>query len=135
MAEQVKIEIGSAYPFEEEKTMSVKGRDLVSGLPRTFTLSSYEIRDALSESIMAIIDTIRMTLEKTPPELSSDIIELGILMTGGGSLLHGLDKFIHENTQINVNRAPNALSCVAEGTGKVLEDESLMKQISSTIYR
>jgi len=135
MAEQVKIEIGSAYALAEEKSMQVKGRDLVSGLPRTFTLSSYEIRDALSENVMAIIDHIRMTLEKTPPELSADIMELGILMTGGGSLLNGLDQFIQENTQIHVTKADNPLSCVAEGTGKVLENEELMLQIGSTICK
>jgi len=133
MAEKVKIEIGSAYPFEEEKTVEVRGRDLVSGLPRTFTLSSYEIRDALSEPVTAIVDTVRLTLEKTPPELSSDIMEKGILMTGGGSLLQGLDLFIKEETGITINRAEDPLSCVALGTGKILEDPKLMQMISSTI--
>ena len=87
MAERVKIAIGSAFPFKEEISFTVRGRDLISGLPKTFTLSSYEIRDALAESVTAIIDTVRMTLEKTPPELSADIMEQGILMTGGSSLL------------------------------------------------
>lgn len=133
MAERVKIEIGSAYPFEEERTMMVKGRDLVSGLPKTFTLSSYEIRDALAEPISAIISTIRATLEETPPELSGDILKDGILMTGGGSLLYGICQRIENETQLSVSRAEDPLTCVADGTGRVLEDPVLMEKISSTI--
>ena len=133
MAERVKIEIGSAEPFEEEKKMAVKGRDLVSGLPKTFTISSYEIRDALSEPIASIITTIRSTLEETPPELSGDIIKDGILMTGGGSLLYGICKRIENETQLKVSRAEDPLTCVADGTGKVLENEDLMEKVSSTI--
>jgi rod shape-determining protein MreB len=135
MAERIKIEIGSAYPFEEEKSMPVRGRDLVSGLPRTFTISSYEIRDALSEQVSAIVDTVRITLEKTPPELSADIMEYGILMSGGGSLLHGLDQYIYDETKIAVNVADDPLSCVAFGTGKVLENAELLDRISSSISR
>ncbi len=135
MAERVKIEIGSAYPFEEERKVEVRGRDLLSGLPRTFTLSSYEIRDAMSESVMAIIDTVRMTLEKTPPELSSDIMERGILMTGGGSLLHGLDHYLMEETGIKIRRAADPLSCVALGTGMILEDPNLMSLIDPTLSK
>ena len=126
MAEKVKKEIGSAYPFEEEKDVEVRGRDLLSGLPRTFTLSSYEIRDALSEPISAIVDTLRLTLEKTPPELSADIMDKGIIMTGGGSLLHGLDQFLMSETGIKIRRAEDPLSCVAIGTGQILEDPRLM---------
>tara|TARA_Y100001970_G_scaffold290915_1_gene426237 strand:- start:558 stop:1604 length:1047 start_codon:yes stop_codon:yes gene_type:complete len=133
MAERIKIEIGSAFPFEEEKNMVVKGRDLVSGLPKTFTISSYEIRDALSEPITSIVSTIRSTLEETPPELSGDIMREGILMTGGGSLLYGICQCIENETKINVQRASDPLTCVADGTGNVLEDPSLMSQISSTI--
>lgn len=133
MAERVKIEIGSAKPFEEEKNMVVKGRDLVSGLPKTFTISSFEIRDALSEPISAIVSTIRSTLEETPPELSGDIIKDGIVMTGGGSLLYGICERINDETQLKVKRADDPLSCVADGTGKVLEDYELMEKISSTI--
>ena len=129
MAEKVKIEIASAYPFEEEKDVPVRGRDLLSGLPRTFTLSSYEIRDALSEAVTAIVDTLRMTLEKTPPELSADIMENGIVMTGGGSLLHGLDQFLYSETNIPVYRAADPLSCVALGTGAILEDPQLTNLI------
>jgi rod shape-determining protein MreB and related proteins len=133
MAERVKIEIGSAYPFDEERNFVVRGRDLLSGLPRTFTLSSYEIRDALSESVAAIVGAVRMTLEKTPPELSADIMERGIIMTGGSSLLHGLDRYLLEETGIEVFSADDPLSCVAIGTGKVLEDEKMIAQVSSTI--
>lgn len=133
MAEKVKIAIGSAYPFSEELTYTVRGRDLISGLPRTFTLSSYEIRDALSESITAIIDALRITLEKTPPELSADIMEKGIMMTGGSSLLHGLTKFIEEETGIPIKRAEDPLSCVAVGTGRVLENPELMRLVSASI--
>lgn len=133
MAERVKIEIGSACPFEEEKTMAVKGRDLVSGLPKTFTLSSYEIRDALSETLSSIITTIRSTLEDTPPELSGDILADGITMTGGGSLLYGICERIQNETQLKVARAKDPLTCVADGTGKILEDQSLMQKVSSTI--
>ncbi len=121
MAERVKIDIGSAYPFEEEKDVIVRGRDMVSGLPRTFTLSSYEIRDALSEPLTAVVDTLRLTLEKTPPELSADIMDRGIVMAGGGSLLHGLDQYLMSETGIHVRRAEDPLSCVAIGTGKILE--------------
>lgn len=135
MAEKVKKEIGSAYPFEEEGTIEVRGRDLLSGLPRTFTLSSYEVRDALSESVSSIIATVRMTLEKTPPELSSDIMQKGILMTGGGSLLHGLDLAITEETGIAIRRAEDPLSCVALGTGMILEDDNLMPLIDETLMK
>lgn len=135
MAEKVKIEIGSAAPFEKEKTIEVKGRDLVSGLPRTFTLSSYEIRDALSEPLNAIIETLRATLEVTPPELSADIIKNGIMITGGGSLLSGLDTQFAQETQIPIYRSADPLACVAIGTGKVLEDTAFMSRISSTISK
>jgi len=132
MAEKIKIDIGSAYPFEEDKTIEVRGRDLLSGLPRTFTLSSYEIRDALSESVNTIVDTVRITLEKTPPELSADIMNKGIIMTGGGALLHGLAQHIMEETEIPVYAAEDPLSAVANGTGKVLEN-NMLDIVSSTI--
>lgn len=135
MAEKIKIDIGSAYPFDEELTQAVRGRDLLSGLPRTFTLSSYEIRDALSEPVAAIVDTVKMTLERTPPELSADIMEHGIVMAGGGSLLHGLVKYLSEETGIAIRRAEDPLSCVAIGTGRILETESLMSMISSSITK
>ncbi len=133
MAERVKIEIGSAMPFEEDKTMCVKGRDLVTGLPKTFTLSAYEIRDAISEPILAIVSAIRSALEETPPELSGDILNDGIIMTGGGSLLYGICDRIQNETQLKVRRANDPLTCVADGTGKVLENKDLMDKISSSI--
>ncbi|NBV42354.1 rod shape-determining protein, partial [bacterium] len=135
MAEKIKIDIGSAYPFDEERTQEVRGRDLLSGLPRTFTLSSYEIRDALAEPVAAIVDTVKMTLEKTPPELSSDIMEKGIVMAGGGALLHGLVRYISEETGIAIRRAQDPLSCVAVGTGRILESATLMPAVSSSITK
>ncbi len=130
MSEKVKIEIGSAYPFEsEEPSMEVRGRDLLSGLPRTFTLTSQEIRDALAETVSSIVDSLRLTLEKTPPELSSDIMQRGITMTGGGSMLHGLDRYLMSETGIPIHQAKDPLSCVAIGTGKILEDDVLMNLI------
>jgi rod shape-determining protein MreB len=112
--------------------MTVRGRVLLSGLPKTFTLSSFEIRDALAEPVAAVVDTVRIALERTPPELSADIMEKGILMAGGGSLLHGLANHIMEETEIPIYRAEDPLSCVAVGTGKVLEMD-LFSSVSSTI--
>ena len=131
MAEQIKIAIGSAYPFEEEKTMQVRGRELLSGLPKTFTVSSLEIRDALSECISSIIDAIKLTLEKTPPELSSDIIINGIYLTGGGSLLYGLSNQIMEETEMPVHANKDPLSSVAVGTGIVLEDNLIPRLVNA----
>ena len=122
MAEMVKIKIGSAAPFSKEKTIDVTGRDLLTGLPKTLTLSSYEIRDCLSEPMKTILNALRRTLERTPPELASDIIDSGILLTGGGALLYGLAKFFAEETQIPINMSDDPLSCVALGTGYVLEE-------------
>ena len=132
MAEQVKIKIGSACPFPAEKDMMVKGRDLISGLPNTFTISSYEIRDALSECVSVIVNLIGQTLEKTPPELSSDIMRKGIFLAGGGSLIYGLDTLIKQKTDIDVYYAKDPLSCVANGTGKILEDNMPIDTILSS---
>ncbi len=135
MAEKIKIEIGSAFPMEEEKEMEIKGRDLLTGLPRNFTLSSSEVRDALSEPISTIIDTLRITLEQTPPELSADIMEKGIVLAGGGSLLFGMDQLLSHETNLKVTRAEDPLSCVALGTGMVLEEMDTLKELinSNTI--
>lgn len=119
-AEEIKFGIGSAYEYEDESTMEVKGRDLISGLPRTVTLTSREIRGALSESIFSIVDAIKNTLEKTPPELAADVMNRGITLTGGGALIRGLDVLIAEETGIPVYVADNALDCVALGTGLAL---------------
>ena len=121
-AESIKMDIGTAFPEEEEYTMNIKGRNLLTGLPENITISSDEIREALSEPLGHIIDAIKVTLEKTPPELSADIIDGGITLTGGGALLKGVDKLINSITGMPVHIAENPIDCVAEGTGKVLED-------------
>ncbi len=120
-AEEIKREIGSAYPQEEEKFIEVKGRDLVTGLPKLVTLSSHEVMEALAEPVMAIVEAVKMTLEKTPEELSADILERGIVMSGGGSLLRGLDRLLREEIGIPVQVAEDPLTCVARGTGMALE--------------
>jgi len=121
-AEEVKIRIGSAYPLEEELTMEVRGRDLVTGLPKTVTITSEEVREALSEPIQAIVEATRATLEKTPPELSADLIDRGIILAGGGSLLRGLDRLLVEETGLPVHVAENPVTAVALGVGKGLEN-------------
>ncbi len=121
-AEHVKMTIGSAYPMPEETTMEVSGRDLIAGIPRTVTVTSKEIREALSETMQSIVQAVRLTLERTPPELSSDIMERGIVMTGGGSLLKGLDRRVSEETGLRVNVSDDPLSCVVLGSGKILDD-------------
>ena len=123
-AEEIKFAIGSAYEYADEGTMEVKGRDLLSGLPRTISLTSKEIRGALSESIFAIVEAIKTTLEKTPPELAADIIDRGITLTGGGALLRGFAELIAEETGMPVSVAANPLDCVVLGTAKRLEADS-----------
>lgn len=122
-AEEVKIKIGSAFPYEGESTMQIKGRDLISGLPRLVEVRADQIREALAEPVYSIIDCIKMTLEKTPPELAADIMDSGIMLAGGGALLRGLDKIIELETQIKVNIAENPLNGVIDGIGKMLEGE------------
>ncbi len=134
-AEQMKINIGSAYPRKEETVMEVTGRNLISGLPKTISVSSQEMIEALEEPLETIAETIHSVLEKTPPELSSDISENGIIMTGGGSLLYGLDRLLEERLKIKINIANDALSCVAIGTGKALEDIDLYAETSVFDYR
>lgn len=134
-AEEMKIKIGSAYPRKEELVMEVTGRNLISGLPKTIPVSSNEMAEALQEPLETIAYSIHSVLEKTPPELSSDISENGITMTGGGSLLYGLDKLLEENLKIRVNVAPDALSCVAIGTGKALEHIDIYSQTSVFDYK
>ena len=120
-AERIKIQIGSAYPLEQESTMEVKGRDLMAQLPRKIVISSEEIREALKEPIESIIASIKETLEKTPPELSSDLYDRGITLAGGGSLLRGVDKAIYKAVGIPVRIADDPMTCVAKGTGIILE--------------
>ena len=128
-AENIKIQIGSAYPFEVEEYMNIRGRNTSTGLPENIEISSAEVREALKESVNIILDTIHKTLEKTPPELSSDIIDHGITLTGGGALLRGLDKLINERTKIIVNIAKDPLDCVAKGTGAVLDNIDKLQDI------
>lgn len=127
-AEEIKVKIGSAYPLENEGVMDVRGRDLVAGLPRTVQVTSEEIREALSEPVTQIVERVKAVLEQTPPELSSDIIERGIWLTGGGALLRGLDRLLSAATDITVYVADDPLSCVALGTGRALEELKAISQ-------
>ena len=127
-AEEIKIRIGSAYPMEEKLTMEVKGRDLVAGIPKTLVISDDEIREALSEPIGTIIETVRLALERTPPELASDIVDKGIVLAGGGSLLRGLDILLREQTGLPVTLAEDPITAVVLGTGMVLESPALLKR-------
>lgn len=120
-AEDIKIKLGSAYPGIEESTMEVKGRNLLDGLPKNITVSSEEVREALADPISTIVDAIRSTLEITPPELAADIIDNGIMLTGGGALLRSLDQLINRETGMPVHIAENPLDCVVNGTGKCLD--------------
>ncbi|MFC1621004.1 rod shape-determining protein [Candidatus Omnitrophota bacterium] len=129
-AEDIKIKIGSAYPLEEELTMEVRGRDLVAGLPKTITISSEEIREAIAGPVSAILEAARMTLERTPPELSADLIERGIILAGGGALLKGVDKLISEETGLPVHIAEDPMTAVAIGTGKVLSEIRYLKKVT-----
>jgi len=130
-AEEIKIKLGSAYPLEEELTMEIKGRDLIAGLPKTIKITSQEIRDALSEPISAIVESVRVILEKAPPELSADLVDQGIVLVGGGSLLRGIDKLLSEETGLPVRVAEEALTAVALGTGKYLSEIHNLKRMQS----
>ena len=120
-AENIKVELGSAYETDEDKTMEIRGRDLITGLPKVITISEKEVREALSEPVISIIEAIKTTLEKTPPELASDIMDKGIMLAGGGALLRGLDQLINEETHMPVHIAESPLDCVAVGAGKALD--------------
>jgi len=127
-AEEIKIKIGTVFPREEEVYMDVRGRNLVSGLPKTIQVSSSEIMEALEEPVSAIVDAVHSVLERTPPELSADISDRGIVMTGGGSLVYGFDKLLQQRTGIDVFIAEDAVSCVALGTGKVLDNIEILEE-------
>ncbi len=128
-AEEVKINIGSVFPLKEEKTMEVKGRDQATGLPKTVLITSEEVRQALMEPVQLILDVIKNTLEETPAELAADLVDRGIMLAGGGSLLRGLPDLIRQETELPVHRAADPLSCVALGTGKFLEElDNIMDQ-------
>lgn len=131
-AEEIKITIGSAYPVEEERTIDVRGRDLVTGLPRTVHMNSTEVREAMAEPISAIVEAVKQTLERTPPELAADIVDRGIILVGGGALLRGLDKLLSKETGIPVFLTDDPLSAVALGTGRVLEELDELKKVLVT---
>lgn len=128
-AEDIKIGIGSAFPFEGESSMEIKGRNLVDGLPKNISITPAEVREALHDPLAAILDAIKATLEKTPPELAADIIDYGIMLTGGGALLRGLDLLINKETGMPVHIAENPLDCVAAGTGQVLDQIDKLREV------
>jgi rod shape-determining protein MreB len=130
-AENIKIQIGSAYPDEEPSNMEVKGRDLVAGIPRTVIVNSDEIRDALSEPVNDIVEAVKVSLERTPPELAADIVDKGVVLTGGGSLLRNLDVLLREETGLPVMLSEDPLTAVVMGSGKALDQiNSLLRGVT-----
>jgi len=134
-AEEIKIAIGSAFPDREERSVDVRGRDLVSGLPRTVRMTSSEIREAMAEPVQAIVDAVKQTLERTPPELSADIVDRGIILAGGGALLRGIDRLLAEETGMPVSVTEDPLAAVVLGTGRVLEEIETLKKVLVTSKR
>jgi len=130
MAERIKMEVGSAYPLEEPLTTMIKGRDLISGIPKTLVIDDTEVREALAEPISVIVNTIKVALENTPPELSGDIIDRGIVLTGGGSLVRGMDIRLREETNLPIVTVDNPLTSVVLGGGQVLQELDLLRKIS-----
>jgi rod shape-determining protein MreB len=130
MAEQIKIKVGTAYPTQENRSMEVKGRDLVAGVPKTLEIKSEEVREALAEPINAIVESVKMALERTPPELSADIVDKGIVLVGGGSCLSNLDILLREATGLPVMLAEDPLTAVALGTGRCLDELRLLKEVT-----
>ena len=128
-AEEIKIKIGSAYPLDEELTLEIKGRDLVRGVPNTLLVTDEEIRESLAETVSSIVEAVRIALERTPPELSADIVDKGIVLTGGGALIKNLDKRLRDETGLPVSMAEDPLASVALGTGKMLSDFALLRKI------
>ena len=129
-AEEVKLEIGSAYPLREEMQAEIRGRDMITGLPKTVVLSSEEVREALEEPVNQIVDAVKSTLDKTPPELASDIMDRGIMLAGGGALLQGLDERLRRETEMPIHVAESSLTCVAVGSGRSLEEFEVMRKTS-----
>jgi len=129
-AENIKTHIGNAYPFEEERVLEIKGRDLVAGAPKTIEITSSQVNDALMDPLSEIIDAVRTALEKTPPELASDIVDNGIVLTGGGALLANLDILIREKTGLPVTIAESPLNCVVMGSGRILDELDLLRQLT-----
>jgi rod shape-determining protein MreB len=132
-AEEIKIEAGSAFPLDEEGTIVLRGRDLATGLPKSVEISTVELRDALSNSINAIIDAVRSTIELTPPELVADLMYRGIALAGGGALLNGLDRRLAQETRFPVYVAEGPLTCVVRGAGEVLEEATLLSKVQSNL--
>jgi rod shape-determining protein MreB and related proteins len=130
-AEEVKLEIGSAYPLREEVQAEIRGRDMITGLPKTVVLSSEDVREALEEPMLQIIDAVKSTLDKTPPELASDIMDRGIMLAGGGSLLQGMDERLRRETEMPIHVAESPLTCVAVGSGRSLEEFEVMQKASA----
>lgn len=130
MAEEVKIKIGSAYPLEKRESMQVKGRDLVAGIPKTLSLSDEEVREALTETFSTIVEAVKIALERTPPELAADIVDKGVVVSGGGSMIKGLDVLLREATGLPITLADDPLSSVALGAGKVLSDPELLAKVA-----
>jgi rod shape-determining protein MreB len=130
-AEEIKIQMGSAWPLEEELTADIRGRDLISGLPRTVAITTEQVREAIAEPVAAIVDTVRTTLDRTPPELAADIMHQGITITGGGSLLAGLDRRLAHETGMPINLAPEPLYSVVIGSGRALENIEAMRGLLS----
>ena len=131
-AEEVKLEIGSAYPLREEVQAEIRGRDMITGLPKTVVLSSEDVRDALEEPVSQVIDAVKSTLDKTPPELASDIMDRGIMLAGGGSLLQGLDERLRQETEMPIHVAESPLTCVAVGSGRSREECEVIRKSSTT---
>ena len=131
-AEWIKITLGNAFPDTEPQTMEIKGRDLVTGIPRILQINSDEVREAITEPVHAIIEAIKVTLERTPPELAGDIVDKGIILAGGGALLRGLDKLIREETGLPVMVADDPLSCVVLGSGKALDELDVLREVALT---
>ena len=129
-AELIKINVGSAYPEENPRSIAVKGRDLVTGIPKTLEINSEEVREALEESICTIIDTVRITLDGTPPELAADIVDKGIVLVGGGALLKNLDTLLREVTSLPITVVDDPLSSIVMGAGMVLDNEELLHTVT-----
>ncbi|MFQ5520441.1 MAG: rod shape-determining protein, partial [Candidatus Methylomirabilia bacterium] len=130
-AEEIKIRLGSAYPLSEQRqTMEVKGRDLIAGIPKTVVITDEEVREALRDPILSIVDTVRSCLERTPPELVADIMDKGIVLTGGGAMLKGLDSLLRQETNLPVTITDDPLSCVVRGIGEVLAELDLFRKVA-----
>src|SRR5678809_1749313 len=129
--DRIKVNLGSAYPMGgNRRTMEVKGRDLIDGIPKTIVITDEEIREALREPVMTIVETVRTCLERTPPELAADIVDKGVVLTGGGALVRGMELLLRQETDLPITVGDDPLSCVALGTGQVLDEMDLLKKVA-----